>query len=51
MENETLIRQCLEGNPADAQNTFNQLMMVRINDQINSRKQEVAQTLYLQPAE
>jgi len=46
MENDTLIRQCLNGSPADAQTTFNQLMFARISTAVEDRKAEIAQTLY-----
>lgn len=46
MENETLIRQCLEGNPADAQNTFNRIMQARIADSLETRTFDISQSIY-----
>lgn len=48
-QQELLIRQCLEGNPADAQSTFNSLMLARIEQSINGQRQEIANHMFIKP--
>lgn len=50
-EQELLIRQCLDGSAAEAQSTFNQLMLAQINDRMQVARTDFAATLYhVQPA-
>lgn len=46
MDNATLIQQCLEGNPADAQSTFSDLMFARIAERIDDHRADTHASLY-----
>lgn len=48
-QHEILIRQCLEGDPTNAQTTFNNLMVAKITDAIADRRNDIAAQIFAEP--